>query len=81
MGQIPNHLLEEWLRVQESDHKQTERRTVVKLPCCGAGVEVTATQAGQDQYITCPNKDCGKRSLLTWGMRPQMRTEVPLDPL
>lgn len=88
MGQIPTQLIDDWMRVQDSDYKQRERRTVVKLPCCGSAIEVTATQEGQDQFITCPNLHCpqrtqagGKRHMLTWGQRPTMRSEVPLDPL
>jgi len=88
MGQVPTHLIDDWMRQQDSDYKQREKFTVVKLPCCGSNVEVTATQEGQDQYITCPNRHCpertragGQRHLLTWGMRPKVKTEPKLDVL
>lgn len=81
MGIIDQSLLDDWDRQQRSDERQSERRTVVQLPCCGSSIEVTATQMGQDQYITCPNKACGKRHLLTWGMNPTMRSESVLDVL
>lgn len=73
MGQIPLDLTEGWDRQQRADYKQEDKYTVVKLPCCGTSVEV---EKAEDQYITCPNRFCGKRHLLTWGMDPKLRSEL-----
>lgn len=77
MGRTPDWLLEDWARQQRTDEAQKDRRTVVQLPCCGSSYEVTATQQGQEQWITCPNKLCRKRNLLTWGTNPTIQQERP----
>ena len=81
MGQVNQTLLDDWLRVQDADYRQRERRTIVKLPCCGSSIEITADQEGFDQHIICPNHLCQKRHLLTWGIKPKIQSEVPLDPI
>lgn len=74
MGVIPQHIIDELLRRDAADFKHAEKRTVVKLPCCGSMVE--ADKSLGDQYVTCPNRHCRKlaagrpaRHLVTWGMR------------
>jgi hypothetical protein len=76
MGHLTPELAEQWLRQQEADEKQRQNTTIVKLPCCGSGIEVTAAQLGEDQWIVCPNQHCGKRHLLTWGMKPTIQSEL-----
>lgn len=77
MGRTPDWLMEAWALQQKTDDAQKDKRTVVKLPCCGSSIEVTATQLGQEQWITCPNRRCGKRHLLTWGMNSKLQSEKP----
>jgi hypothetical protein len=61
MGLIDPLLLDDWDRKQHSDYQNSERHTVVQLPCCGTSIEVDPKD-GTDQYVTCPNIRCPKRT-------------------
>ncbi len=71
-GRTPQWLIDSWNQQQKADEKQSARTAVVKLPCCGSAVEV---EGKGEQWITCPNRLCGKRHMLAWGMKPQLRSE------
>lgn len=61
MGLIAPQLLDDWDRKQRADYANSQKFVIVKLPCCNAGIEVEPKD-GTDQYITCPNISCPKRT-------------------
>jgi hypothetical protein len=81
MGMIPELVLDDWDKQQHADYQQSRHYTVVQLPCCGTSIETEVTQEGQEQLITCPNRFCGKRHLLSWGLNPKIQSELQLPEL
>lgn len=74
---LPNQLYqEEWAKLQRDMERGKRKHTIVKLQCCGSAVEA---EPGGDQYVQCPNVECRKRHLITWGYRPKIQTEMDID--
>lgn len=67
---LPEHLAWESREALEKDH---EKHTVVKLPCCGSMLEILDPRV--DNYVTCPNKKCGRHSVVLSGLKHEVRTE------
>lgn len=73
-------------RYQKEEHRQRSKHTIVRLPCCGTGIEIKPTHIGQDILLTCPNKQCPKalhlgrqpRHSISWGTNPRISTELEL---
>lgn len=84
MGLIDPLLLDDWDRKQRADYANSQKFVIVKLPCCAAGIEVDPKD-GKDQYITCPNIKCPKRSahggarhLIAFGLNTKIQSERPM---
>lgn len=78
MGQVSTLLLEDWQRFQVSEWLQSEKHTIIKLPCCGASIELLRLE---DQFVTCPNRLCGKRHMISWSLNPKVTSESKYDML
>lgn len=82
MGVLDQQTIDDWDRQQRADYAHSQRMTIAKLPCCGAGIEV---EGGVDQYVECPNAQCPKRMELgrpprhhiAWGLNPKVQSERP----
>ncbi len=83
MGVIPQHLLDELDDYNRADYKRERKSTVVRLPCCGTMIEGDPSHG--EEYVTCPNKWCPKRSgdigarhVIIWNERmTKVRSEAP----
>lgn len=73
MGVVSQDLLDLWDMQVAADKKGSDKRTVIRLDCCGSSVEL---QRLEDQYITCPNIDCRKQHFVTWSLRPKIQTRL-----
>lgn len=62
--------LDDAKRVLEAQEKA--KHTVLKLPCCGTAIEIFKKQ---DMWVLCPNKKCGKKNIVTFGLAPHIRME------
>lgn len=85
MGLVNQLDLDDWDTRQRADYARTQRITTIKLPCCGMLLQVDPGD-GTDQYVTCTNKNCPKRTkfngarhLLTWSLiKTQVQSERPM---
>lgn len=76
MGVVSQELLDQWEQYERADKKGSDKRTVIRLECCGSSIELLRPE---DQYVTCPNVKCRKQHLVIWSLRPkvQSRLEMP----
>lgn len=85
MGQIDPLLLDDWDAKQRADYANSQKMVIVKLPCCGTGLEVDPKD-GTEQYVICPNVKCPKRTarggarhLIAWNLRrTTIQSERPM---
>ncbi len=72
MGVVSQDLVDQWEQHQRDMERQQKKHTIIKLPCCGTSIEL---ERPEDQYITCPNRVCGKRHFLAWSLKPKLQSE------
>lgn len=78
----------DWDARQRADYQRKQRMTVIVLPCCGSRIEIDPGD-GSDQYVTCINKRCPKRTaaggarhLIAWSLRrTTIQSERPMPEL
>lgn len=71
-------------RYRKEEDKQSAKTTIVKLPCCGAGIEIKPKYIGEEILLTCPNKQCPKaralgrapRHMISWTTNPTLSSEL-----